>query len=141
VLIAFFSGLAGIVAGTRKQASNVMPGVAIATALMPPLCTAGFGLAFGNQMYFFGALYLFFINSPLISLATILIVKNLQFKKYERKYVLNLKSDSIHKVDVTSGNESGNSVELFGSLDKTESVIVQVSKDIKEGPYTAHVVK
>lgn len=83
VLIAFFGGLAGIVAGTRKQASNVIPGVAIATALMPPLCTAGFGLASGNWMYFFGALYLFFINSLFICLATFLVVKNLHFKKHE----------------------------------------------------------
>src|SRR5664279_3518524 len=83
VLIAFFGGLAGIVAGTRKQASNVIPGVAIATALMPPLCTAGFGLASGNWIYFFGALYLFFINSLFICLATFLVVKHLRFKKHE----------------------------------------------------------
>lgn len=83
VLIAFFGGLAGIVAGTRKQVSNVIPGVAIATALMPPLCTAGFGLASGNWIYFFGALYLFFINSLFICLATFLIVKNLRFRKHE----------------------------------------------------------
>lgn len=83
VLIAFFGGLAGIVAGTRKQFSNVIPGVAIATALMPPLCTAGFGIATGNWFFFFGALYLFFINSLFICLATFLIVKNLRFKKHE----------------------------------------------------------
>ncbi len=83
VLIAFFGGLAGIVAGTRKQASTVIPGVAIATALMPPLCTAGFGLASGNWIYFFGAAYLFFINSLFICLATFLIVKKLRFKKHE----------------------------------------------------------
>lgn len=61
VLIAFFGGLAGIVAMSSKQKGNVLPGVAIATALMPPLCTAGFGLATGNFYYFFGAFYLFFI--------------------------------------------------------------------------------
>ncbi len=83
VLIAFFGGLAGIVAGTRRQAGNVIPGVAIATALMPPLCTAGFGLASGNWIYFFGALYLFFINSLFICLAAFLIVKHLRFKKHE----------------------------------------------------------
>jgi len=83
VLIAFFGGLAGIVASTRQQTSNVIPGVAIATALMPPLCTAGYGLASGNWIYFIGALYLFFINSLFICLATFLIVKHLRFKKYE----------------------------------------------------------
>ena len=63
VLIAFFGGMAGIVASSTKLKGNVIPGVAIATALMPPLCTAGFGLANGNMHYFFGAFYLFFINS------------------------------------------------------------------------------
>ena len=62
VLIAFFGGLAGIVASSTKSKGNVIPGVAIATALMPPLCTAGFGLASGNLYYFFGAFYLYFIN-------------------------------------------------------------------------------
>ncbi|MCB0614144.1 MAG: DUF389 domain-containing protein, partial [Phaeodactylibacter sp.] len=67
VLIALFGGLAGIVAGSRKEKSNAIPGVAIATALMPPLCTAGFGLATAQWSYFFGAFYLFFINSVFIS--------------------------------------------------------------------------
>ena len=74
VLIALFGGLAGILATTRKEKSNVIPGVAIATALMPPLCTAGYGLATGHMSYFFGAFYLFFINMVFIALATILFV-------------------------------------------------------------------
>lgn len=81
VFIAFFGGLAGIVAGTRKEKGNVIPGVAIATALMPPLCTAGYGLASGQWFYFLGAIYLFFINSVFICIATFLIVKHLKFKK------------------------------------------------------------
>ncbi len=81
VMIALFGGLAGIVAVTRKQFSNVIPGVAIATALMPPLCTAGFGLASGNISFFLGAFYLFFINSVFISLATLIIVRFLKFHK------------------------------------------------------------
>ena len=83
VFIAFLGGLSGIVAGTRKEKSNVLPGVAIATALMPPLCTAGYGLATGHYIYFFGALYLFFINSVFICVATLLIVRFLKFKKIE----------------------------------------------------------
>jgi uncharacterized hydrophobic protein (TIGR00271 family) len=83
VMIALFGGLAGIVAATRKSISNVIPGVAIATALMPPLCTAGYGLATGNLSYFFGAFYLFFINSVFISLATYVIVRFLKFSKKE----------------------------------------------------------
>lgn len=80
VLIAFFGGLAGIVASSRKKYNNVIPGVAIATALMPPLCTAGFGLATGQWPYFFGAFYLYLINSVFISISTFLIVRFLKYK-------------------------------------------------------------
>lgn len=79
VLIALFGGLAGIVAGATKEKGNVIPGVAIATALMPPLCTAGFGIATGNIYYFLGAFYLFSINTVMISLSTFLIVKFFKF--------------------------------------------------------------
>jgi uncharacterized hydrophobic protein (TIGR00271 family) len=81
VLIAVFGGLAGIVAGSRREKSNAIPGVAIATALMPPLCTAGYGLATGNLYYFFGAFYLFFINTVFISLSTFVIVRYLKYPK------------------------------------------------------------
>ena len=81
VLIAFFGGLAGIVASSTKLKGNVIPGVAIATALMPPLCTAGFGIASGNPTYFFGAFYLYMINSVFIAFATTLGVKLMHFKK------------------------------------------------------------
>ena len=85
VLIGLFGGLAGIVGATRKEKSNVIPGVAIATALMPPLCTAGFGLATGNWHYFFGAFYLYTINFVFIALASFLIVR--VFSVAEKKYV------------------------------------------------------
>ena len=83
VLIAFFGGLAGIVASSTKSKGNVIPGVAIATALMPPLCTAGYGLASGNLIYFLGAFYLYFINSVFISLATFLGVRVMHFQRKE----------------------------------------------------------
>lgn len=92
VLIAFFGGLAGIVASSTKSKGNVIPGVAIATALMPPLCTAGFGLASGNLYYFFGAFYLFFINTVFISLATFLVVRVL---KYPKKVFLDKQREAI----------------------------------------------
>lgn len=83
VLIALFGGLAGVVAQTRTdRTSTVIPGVAIATALIPPLCTAGFGLATGQLRFFAGAFYLFFINSVFIALATYVMVR---FQKYEKK--------------------------------------------------------
>lgn len=85
VLIGFFGGLAGIVGATRKEKSNVIPGVAIATALMPPLCTAGFGLATGHWNYFFGAFYLYTINFVFIALSAFLIVR--AFNIAEKKYI------------------------------------------------------
>ncbi|MAX79307.1 MAG: TIGR00341 family protein [Crocinitomicaceae bacterium] len=81
VFIAIFGGLAGIIAGSRREKSNVIPGVAIATALMPPLCTAGYGLASGQFNYFFGAFYLFLLNSIFICMSTYLIVRYLEFPK------------------------------------------------------------
>ena len=81
VLIALFGGAAGILALCTKGKVNVLPGVAIATALMPPLCTAGYGLAVGNLSYFFGAFYLYFINTVFIALATFFGVRMLRFKR------------------------------------------------------------
>lgn len=83
VLIALFGGLAGIFELCRKEKGTVFSGVAIATALMPPLCTAGFGLASGNLLYFLGALYLFFINCIFITLATYAMVKYMNFNNME----------------------------------------------------------
>ncbi len=79
VLIALFGGLAGIVAISSKHKGNVIPGVAIATALMPPLCTAGFGLATGQFNYFFGAFYLFTINTVFIAISSVAISQILKF--------------------------------------------------------------
>lgn len=80
VFIALCGGAAGILALSTKGKGNVIPGVAIATALMPPLCTAGYGLAMGNAVYFFGAFYLFFINTVFICLATFIGVRLMHFK-------------------------------------------------------------
>ena len=79
VLIAFFGGAAGLIAGSSKSKGQVLPGVAIATALMPPLCTAGFGLATGNWPFFFGAIYLYLINSVFIAFATFVMVRIMRF--------------------------------------------------------------
>ena len=83
VLIAFIGGSLGMVGATRRESSNMVPGVAIATALMPPLCTAGFGLATGNWAYFGGAFYLFTINSVFIAFASLLVVKMLRLPARE----------------------------------------------------------
>lgn len=79
IFVAIFGGIAGIVAGSRKEKSNVVSGVAIATALMPPLCTAGFGIATWNLAYFLGAFYLFLLNSIFICAATFVGVRYLRF--------------------------------------------------------------
>jgi len=79
ILIAFFGGVAGIISGSRKDKSNAIPGVAIATALMPPLCVAGFGIANADIKIFLNAFYLFFLNSSFVVLATYLIVRYLEF--------------------------------------------------------------
>ena len=95
--VALFGGLAGILAGSRKEKSNVVPGVAIATALMPPLCTAGSGLANGQWQFLLGGFYLFVINAMLIASATMLVVRLLRFpivqnvdaateRKYKRRF-------------------------------------------------------
>ncbi len=86
VLIAFFGGLAGMLAQTRRdRTGTVISGVAIATALMPPLCTVGFGIASGEIIYILGALYLFIINTVFIAVASYLMVI---FLKYEKKTAL-----------------------------------------------------
>ena len=95
VLIAFFGGLAGIIAATRKIKTNVIPGVAIATALMPPLCTAGYGLANGLWNFFFGAFYLYIINSVFIAFAAVIIISAMKLP--HRNYV-DAKTESRVKV-------------------------------------------
>lgn len=96
VLIAFFGGLVGVIAITRVEKGNPIPGVAIATALMPPLCTAGFGLATGNFKFFFGALFLYSINCVFICISTYGIVKYL-------KYPAKKEVDALHQKRVKYG--------------------------------------
>ena len=79
VLVAFFGGIAGIISGSRRDKSNAIPGVAIATALMPPLCVTGFGLANGEWEIMLNSFYLFFLNAVFVALATYLIVRYLKF--------------------------------------------------------------
>ncbi|RIJ41676.1 TIGR00341 family protein [Pontibacter oryzae] len=96
VMVAIFGGVAGIVSISRADRSNAIPGVAIATALMPPLCTAGYGLALGRFDFFFGGFYLFFINAVFISLATYMIVKYLKF--HTKSYVDQAKQKRVAQI-------------------------------------------
>lgn len=99
ILIAFFGGLVGVIAVTRVEKGNPIPGVAIATALMPPLCTAGYGLATGNYLFFGGALYLYTINCVFICIATFVIVK---FLKYPIAKQIDLKHQKQVKQGITA---------------------------------------
>lgn len=101
VFIAMFGGFAGIIAIVSQKKWNVIPGVAIATALMPPLCTAGYGIASLRADFFLGALYLFFINSVFIAFATLVVSRLLKFpyrefpNESERKRSRNLIAFSL----------------------------------------------
>ena len=95
VFIALFGGAAGFIALSTTKKGSVIPGVAIATALMPPLCTAGFGLATGNLLYFLGAFYLYFINSVFISVATYLGTRFMRFSRL--KYVDKEREKKVRK--------------------------------------------
>jgi uncharacterized hydrophobic protein (TIGR00271 family) len=96
VLIALAGGMAGIIGQTRREKSNVIPGVAIATALMPPLCTAGYGLANGNWQVFGGAFYLFSINCVFIAFATVVIIDFLRLPR--RKFIDQKKEKRVKRL-------------------------------------------
>jgi hypothetical protein len=128
VFIAFFGGLAGIIASVRNDNSTVMPGVAIATALMPPLCVTGYGLAIGNTSYFLGAFYLFFLNALFICLVTFIVIRYLKFplasyinKKKERNIkiyfgiflAIVLIPSGIKFAEVVNKNSFENTAQLF----------------------------
>jgi uncharacterized hydrophobic protein (TIGR00271 family) len=91
ILIAFSGGLVGAIAITRVEKGNPIPGVAIATALMPPLCTAGYGIAIGSMKFFFGAIYLYSINCVFICISTFFIVTYLKYPKAKQLDVKNEK--------------------------------------------------
>ena len=128
VLIALFGGLAGIVATSRKQEKvTVVSGVAIATALMPPLCTAGYGLGTGQWIYFFGAFYLFFINSFFIALATFLMVRYL---KFPRK----------HFVDAQHERKVRRSILIFSLIIIIPSIFIGINV-IRETSFNSQAIK
>lgn len=132
VFIAFFGGLAGIVATSRKsQSITIISGVAIATALMPPLCTAGFGIATGQIWYFLGAFYLFFINSFFIALATFVMVRFLHFP--QKKYVDESRNRTVRRlISIFTLIVLIPSIYLAGDVVKEAAFNTQSLKFIKE---------
>ncbi|MDO4190220.1 MAG: TIGR00341 family protein [Bacteroidales bacterium] len=127
VFIAFSGGVAGIVASSRKhQMTTVASGVAIATALMPPLCTAGYGLGTGQWNYFFGAFYLFFINSFFIALATFVMVRYMKFP--HRTYVDEKKRKRVRL-----------SLSLFAAVVIVPSIIIAIGM-VKEASFNSSAI-
>ena len=83
VLIAFFGGLAGFIGLSRVRGMKVMAGVAVATACMPPLSTAGYGIANFQWSHIWGGSYFYIINCVFIGLAVMLLAKYMQYKKVQ----------------------------------------------------------
>lgn len=128
VIIAFFGGLAGIVAMSRKsQQITVISGVAIATALMPPLCTAGYGIASLQMKFFIGAIYLFFINSFFIALATFIMVRYLGFP--QKKYLDSKRQVAVRRV-----------IYLFAVIVLVPSVFMAVNL-VRESAFNTQAIK
>lgn len=128
VFIAFFGGLAGIVATSRKsQPFTVISGVAIATALMPPLCTAGYGLATWQLRYFGGAFYLFFINSFFIALATFIMVRFLDFPQV--RYMDDSRFKSVRRM-----------IYAFAILVMIPSVVIAINL-VRESAFNSQAIK
>lgn len=128
VIIAFFGGLAGIVATSRKsQPFTVISGVAIATALMPPLCTAGYGIATWQPRFFGGALYLFFINSFFIALATFIMVRFLGFP--QKRYMSDKRLVAVRRM-----------IYLFAILVMIPSVFMAINL-VRETAFNTQTVK
>ena len=128
VIIAFFGGLAGIVAMSRKsQPFTVISGVAIATALMPPLCTAGYGFATWQPRFFGGALYLFFINSFFIALATFIMVRFLGFP--QKRYLTDKRLIAVRRM-----------IYLFAIVVMIPSVFMAVNL-VRETAFNSQTIK
>lgn len=128
VIIAFFGGLAGIVATSRKsQPFTVISGVAIATALMPPLCTAGYGLATWQMRFFGGAAYLFFINSFFIALATFIMVRFLGFP--QKRYMNQTRLKAVRRM-----------MYIFAILVMIPSVFMAINL-VRESAFNSQTIK
>jgi uncharacterized hydrophobic protein (TIGR00271 family) len=128
VMIAFFGGLAGIIANSRKKDKyTVFLGVVIATALMPPLCTAGYGIATGNWNFFIGAFYLFFINTFFIALATFIMAYYLKIPK--RAHTNPLKAKRVNRY-----------ISLFAAIVCIPSVFMAINM-IQESSFNSSAIR
>jgi len=138
VLIAFFGGLVGVIAITRVEKGNPIPGVAIATALMPPLCTAGFGLATFNFSFFFGAFYLYTINCFFICIATFLVVKYLKYPSsiVDSKYENRIKYSIYFLIIVMIVPSSYLAYNLFNEKKFSKTAEIFLQNEFEKNGYT-----
>jgi uncharacterized hydrophobic protein (TIGR00271 family) len=136
--VAIFGGVAGIVSNSRREKTNAIPGVAIATALMPPLCTAGYGLASGDIAYFLGAFYLFFINAVFIALSTFVMVRFLKFpiveivKDETKKRIKTWTMILSFIVIIPSGVIFWNVIQEVRLKQKIDNFVEYVDKEVQE---------
>lgn len=135
IIIAFSGGLVGAIAITRVEKGNPIPGVAIATALMPPLCTAGYGLAIGSYRFFFGAIYLYAINCVFICISTFFIVKFLKYpitKQLTDKYQTKVKYIIYTLITILILPSIYFAYQLFEEKKYQHSVDVFIEKEFSE---------
>lgn len=139
ILIAFFGGVVGVIAVTRSEKGNPIPGVAIATALMPPLCTAGYGLATAQWTFFLGAFYLYCINCVFIGIATFLIIKYLNYpavKQIDEKHQKRVKYTIAFLITVMLVPSSYLAYSLYREQQFKKNVDVFIENEFTEKGYT-----
>ena len=131
-MVAFFGGIAGIIAVTRKDLINAVPGVAIATALLPPLCVTGFGIANLNWEIAWGSFYLFFLNSTFVSLATYIIVRILRFPYKQYVNTMERRRNSVLMVLVSF-------ILIIPSFFKMSEILAKVQRENQLKTYLTEV--
>jgi len=139
ILIAFFGGVVGVIAVTRSEKGNPIPGVAIATALMPPLCTAGYGLATAQWTFFLGAFYLYCINCVFIGIATFLIIKYLNYpavKQVDEKHQKRVKYTIAFLITIMLVPSSYLAYSLYREQQFKKNVDVFIENEFTEKGYT-----
>jgi len=139
ILIAFFGGVVGVIAVTRSEKGNPIPGVAIATALMPPLCTAGYGIATAQWAFFLGAFYLYCINCVFIGIATFLIIKYLNYpavKQVDEKHQKRVKYTIAFLITVMLVPSSYLAYSLYREQQFKKNVDLFIENEFTDKGYT-----
>lgn len=139
ILIAFFGGVVGVIAVTRSEKGNPIAGVAIATALMPPLCTAGYGIATAQWTFFLGAFYLYCINCVFIGIATFLIIKYLNYpavKQVDEKHQKRVKYTIAFLITIMLVPSSYLAYSLYIEQQFKKNVALFIEREFSDKGYT-----